>query len=209
MQASLMASAGPLTFAAGALWMAASLGHVAVLTGLVRDEALLGLVAIPVLVSFVPLLGALVGTWLRFFRSVNAAGRLGLAGSVLGCAGVVAFLVASLATGAGEPESDRFGWANVAAVGCLLGVRVGYVLFGVGVLADRPLPWGNALPLLAGSTVVLGLPFEWFGVPALLPLPWGIPVLGFLHFAATGACWLLLGVAMTDRKREPRATEAI
>jgi hypothetical protein len=57
-----------------------------------------------------------------------------------------------------------------------------------------------------GSTVVLSLPFDWFGVPALLPVQWATP---FLHFAITGACWVLLGIALLDPRREPQPTAAI
>ena len=64
----------------------------------------------------------------------------------------------------------------------------------------------SLLPLLLGLTVVLSLPFNWFGVPAFLPSQWATP---FLHFALTGACWVLLGMALMDQRREPQPTAAI
>jgi hypothetical protein len=56
-----------------------------------------------------------------------------------------------------------------------------------------------------GLTVVLSLPFDWFGVPAFLPSQWANP---FLHFAITGACWVLLGIAMMDQRRGSQLTAA-
>jgi hypothetical protein len=202
----LIALAGPLTIVVGALWVVASFGDFAFQTGLARDEALLGLVAIPFILSFVPLLFALIGACLRFYRSADALGRLGLALSVAGCGGVIVFMLASMMSGEVAPEAGQRPWVNYAAVGCVLSIRIGYILFGVSALINRPLPRGNLLPLLVGATIVLSLPLDWFGVPALLPSQWATP---FLHFASTGACWVLLGIAMTDQRREPQPTAAI
>ena len=95
---------------------------------------------------------------------------------------------------------------NYSAVGCVLSIRIGYILFGVDALRYRLLPRWNLLPLLLGSTVVLSFGFDWFGVPAFLPEPLVTP---FLYFAITGACWVLLGIAMMDQRREPQPTAAI
>ena len=71
----LIALAGPLTILVGALWVAAALGDFAFQTGLASDEAHLGIVFIPFIFSFVPLLFALIGTRLRFHESrVRSAG---------------------------------------------------------------------------------------------------------------------------------------
>ncbi len=45
----------------------------------------------------------------------------------------------------------------------------------------------------------LSFPLDWFGVPALFPSEWATP---FLHFAITGACLVLLGVALMERTRD-------
>jgi hypothetical protein len=84
---------------------------------------------------------------------------------------------------------------------CLLSIRIGYILFGVDALRYRLLPRWNLAPLLVGSTVVLSLPFDWFGAPAFLRLQGATP---FLHFALTGACWLLLGMALMEQRRQPQ-----
>jgi hypothetical protein len=205
-KARLIALAGPLTIVVGALWVVSSIGHFAFQTGLFSDEALLGFVAIPFFFAFVPLLFALIGARLRFHQSAGVLGRLGLALSVAGCAGVVVFLLAHLLLSEAAPEVGQRPWVNYAAVGCVLSIRIGYILFGVDALRYRLLPRANLLPLLVGSTVVLSLPLDWFGVPAFLPSQWATP---FLHFAITGACWVLLGIAVMDQRREPQLTAAI
>ena len=202
----LIALAGPLTILVGAMWVVASIGAFAFQTGLARDEAFVGFLAIPFFFSFVPMLFALIGTRLRFHPSAGGLGQLGLALSVAGCAGVIVSVLANILLGGGAPEVDQRPWVNYAAVVCFLSIRIGYILFGVDALRYTLLPRWNLLPLLLGATVVLSLPFDWFGVPAFLPPQWATP---FLHFALTGACWVLLGIALMDPRREPQPTAAI
>lgn len=205
-KARLIALAGPLTIVVGALWLVVSIGDFAFRTVLAGDEAFLGFIAIPFFLSFVPLLFALIGTRMRFNPSAGSLGRLGLALSVAGSAGVIVSVLASILIGGVAPEVAQSLWVNYAAVVCFLSIRIGYLLFGVDALRYRLLPRWNLLPLLVGSTVALSLPFEWFGVPAFLPLPWVTPL---LHFALTGACWVLLGMALMDPRQEPQPTAAI
>ena len=61
-------------------------------------------------------------------------------------------------------------------------------------------------PGLVGSTFVLSFVLDLFGVPAFLPSQWANP---FLHSALTGVCWVLLGIAMMDQRREPQPTGVI
>jgi hypothetical protein len=199
-----IALAGPLTILVGALWLVSSLGDFAFQTGLVSDEGQVGLVAIPFFLSFVPLLFALVGTRLRFHPSAGALGRLGLALSVAGCAGVIVAVLATILFGGVAFEGAQV--LNYATVACFLSIRLGYLLFGVDALRSRLLPRWNLLPLLLGLTAVLSLPLSWFGAPAILPAQWADP---FLHFAASGACWVLLGMAMLDQRWEARAAAVI
>jgi hypothetical protein len=103
------------------------------------------------------------------------------------------------------PEVEQPTRANYAAVVCFLSIRIGYILFGVDALRYRLLPRWNLLPLLVGLTVVLSLPFDWFGVLALLPSQWATPL---QHFAITGVCWVLMGIALMDPRREPKLTAA-
>lgn len=205
-KARLIVLAGPLTIVVGALWLVSSIGDFAFQTGVFSDEALLGLVAIPFFLSFVPLLFALIGTRLRFHPSAGVLGKVGLALSVAGCAGVLVFMLANSLLSQVASEVGQVPWVNYVGVSCVLSIRIGYILFGADALRYRLLPRGNLLPLLVGSTVVLSLPLDWFGVPAFLPSEWATP---FLHFAITGACWVLLGIAMMDQKREPQPATAI
>ncbi len=205
-KARLIAWAGPLTILVGALWLMSALGDLAFQTGLLGDEAFLGLVSIPFFLSFVPLLFALIGTRLRFHPSVGGLGRLGLALSVAGGAGVIVAVLVSLLLGGAAPEVAQGLWLNYAAALCVLSIRVGFILFGLDALRSRVLSRWNLLPLLLGLTVVLSLPMEWFGAPALLPTQWANP---FLHFALTGVGWVLLGIAMLDQKRASRPAAAL
>ena len=204
-KARLIALAGPLTIVVGGLWVVTSIGDFIFQTWLSGDEAFLGFFVIPFLFSFAPLLFALIGTRLRFQESAGVLGRLGLALSVAGCAGVIVSVLANILLSGMAPGGAQQPWLNYMAVLCLLSIRIGYILFGVDALRYRPLPHWNLLPLLLGSTVVLSLPFDWFGVPAFLPSQWVTP---FLHFALTGTCWVLLGVAMMGQRQAHEAVAA-
>ena len=206
----LIALAGPLTILVGSMWVVVSLSDFLLRIGLGGDEKFWDLfvafLSLPFFLSFVPLLFALIGTGLRYHQAAGVPGKVGLALSVAGCAGVIVAVLANLLLGSVAPEVGQPSWLNYAAVVCLLSIRIGYILFGVDALRYRLLPRWNLLPLLLGSTVVLSFGFEWFGVPAFLPSQWAIP---FLHFALTGVCWVLLGMAMMDQSREPQPTAAI
>ena len=205
-KARLIALAGPLTVLVGAMWLVSSIADLVLRIGLARDEEFLGFVAIPFFLSFVPLLFALIGIVSRFHRSAGVLSRFGLALSVAGCAGWIVAVLASSLLGGVALEVGQPPWVNYAAVFCLLSIRLGYILFGVDALRLRLLPHWNLMPLLVGLTLVLSLPLGWFGVPAFLPSAWASP---FLHFAISGGCWALLGMAMLDQKRAPQPTAAI
>jgi hypothetical protein len=202
----LMIWAGPLTILVGSVWLLPSIGEIVQLTGLAIPEIVWVFWSFPFFLSFVPLLFALIGTRLRFHQDAGGIGRLGLALSVAGCAGVIVSVLANILLSGGAPEVDQRRWLNYAAVVGVLSIRIGYILFGVDALRYRLLPRWNLLPLLLGSTVVLSLSLDWFGVPAFLPSQWATP---FLHFALTGVCWVLLGIALMDQSREPQPTAAI
>lgn len=203
----LIALAGPLTILVGSVWLVASLSDLVRLTGLVEGERIwdlfLAVWALAFFLSFVPMFFALAGTRLRFHPSAGVLGRLGLAVSVAGGAGVIVAVLANLLLGGLAPVVNQLSWANYAAVISFMSIRIGFILFGMDALRNKPLPRWNLLPLLLGLTVVLGLPFEWFGVPGLLPVPWFTPS---LHSTLTGTCWVLLGVALMDPGREPQPT---
>lgn len=205
-KARLITWASPLTILVGSMWVVTSIGDFLFQTGLASDEAFLVIWVIPFFFSFVPLLFALIGTRLRFHQAAGIPGRLGLGLSVAGCAGVIVSVLAHLLLSGLAPAVEQRTWVNYAALVCFLSIRIGYIMFGIDALRYRLLPRWNLLPLLVGSTLVLSFPFDWFGVPAFFPSQWATP---FLHFAITGVCWVLLGIAMMDPRREPQPTAAI
>lgn len=193
--------AGPLTVVVGVLWMVSALGDLAFQVGLIVDDSLASLVGLPFLLSFIPLLPALVGTWRLFQRSVGIAGRLGLLVSVLACAGMLACLiVGSLAH---NPSNDQPTQASYGAFVGFIGIRFGLLLFGVDCLNTRPMPRWNGLPLLVGATVVMVVPFDWFGVPALVP---GLALSPLWHFSISGVSWILFGIGMIGQAAPSQPT---
>jgi hypothetical protein len=203
-KARLMALAGPLTVLVGVVWLAAALGDLLARIGLGGDEAFwdlfVALWSLPFFLSFIPLLFALIGTQLRFSQSAGALGRIGLGLSVAGCAGLIVAVLVQLLAGAAAATGQPT-WINYAAAVGFLIIRLGLLLFGVSAWQRRLLPRWNFAPLLLGATVVLSLPFEWFGVPPLVPVPWITPM---LHFALSGAAWVLLGLALRGTERASR-----
>lgn len=199
-KARLITLAGPLTILVGSMWVVASIGEFVLLTGLGSADTFWDIFWLfPILFSFVPLLFALIGTRLRYKEAAGGVGRLGLILSVAGCAGMIIFALASMLLGLVTPEVEQGSWANYVIAACLLSLMIGYMLFGVDALRYRLLPRWNLLPLLAGSTIVLRFAPDWFGVPNYHPLQFGV---SFLHFAITGACWVLLGIVMMDQRRQ-------
>jgi uncharacterized membrane protein YeaQ/YmgE (transglycosylase-associated protein family) len=127
--------------------------------------------------------------------------------SVLGGAGVIGSLLARmlLSMFAPEPQVGAVPWVGYAAVAAFWSVWIGYILFGVDAVRYRLLPRWNLLPGLLGATIVLGVGFEWFGVPALFPSNWLSPT---LFTSINGACLLLLGIAMMDQRQRSQLTTA-
>jgi hypothetical protein len=196
----LIALAGPLTILVGAMWVVASIGEIVLLTGLGGADTTFWeyFNLIPSFLSLVPLLFALIGTRLRFQQSAGVPGRLGLALSVAGCAGMIVSLLASILLIRVAPEVDRPFWVNFmnyAGGFCLLSIMIGYILFGVDALRYRLLPRWNLSPLLLGSTLVFGFALGWFG-RSMSPYAGA-----FLQLAITGVCWVLLGLAMAGVRR--------
>ena len=189
-----------LSILVGVMWSLPALGSV-----LARTEAAVSLWALPFFLSFIPMLFAVIGIRRRFLQSAGGLGRVGLTVSVAGSAGVIAFAIGSMLWGESGSSADYSSWMNVAAAFCVLAFRVGFVLFGADALRHRLLPRWHALPLMLGCTLIFGLTMDWFGVPALLFAPPKLNV-SFLHFVLSGACWMLLGLALVD---QPHQSEAV
>jgi hypothetical protein len=199
----LIALAGPLTILVGSMWMGASIGEFVLLAGLASADTFWDAFwFFPVFLSFIPMLFALIGSRLRFHQAASGLGRLGLVLSVAGCAGMIVFVLASMLLGVVAPESEQDVWPDYVMAVCILSLTIGYILFGVDALRYRLLPRWNLLPLLVGClTVVFLFAPEWFAVPSYHPLQLAA---SFLHFAITGACWILLGIVIIEQRQEPQ-----
>jgi hypothetical protein len=116
----LIALAGPLTILVGSVWLVWPIGDVVLRTGLADAETFVTFWSIPLFLSFVPMLFALIGTRLRFHQSASALGRLGLALSVTGCAGVIVAVLVQLLLSGAASEVEQRSWVNYSAVICFL-----------------------------------------------------------------------------------------
>ena len=198
-RSTLSAWAGPLTVVVGVLWSMSALGDLALRMPFIGDDSLVGLVAIPFFLSFIPLLPALLGTSQLLWTLIGPTGRLGLTLSILGCVGVFAALIVGSLTN--QAPGDQ---PTLPGYGAFIGftaIRLGYLFVGIDCLTSRPMQRWNGLPLLLGSSAVLSLPFDWFGVPALLP---ALAISPFWHFCLSGACWILVGVTMPGRREQAK-----
>lgn len=205
MKTRLALGASLLAILVGLLWLASAAGDLVQQSGLLRDEFLIGFVAVPMYASFVLMLFAVIGTRQRYQAVSSPPGRLGLGLSLIGCAGLIVALLGSILLGTTAPDLAQGSWVNVSALACFLAVHSGYILFGVDALRLRLLPRWNLAPLLLGSSAVLGFTSSWFGVPSFLPQEWALPS---LHLAVTGLCWLMLGFSMMEPRHSSRTTPA-
>ena len=204
----LMPLAGPLTILVGSLWVLASIGEFVLLVGLGSPDSFWDIFWFyPVMLSFFLMIPTFIGTRLRYIQSVSDLGRLGLILSVAGCMGMCVFLLVSIVLGAFGIEQET--WPNYVITACFLTPMIGHVLFGIDALRYKLLPRWNVMPLLVGLPSILLI------VPDLL-IDGGTPnhfeltlITTFLRFALTGACWVLLGIALMDQRREPQPTAAI
>jgi hypothetical protein len=206
-KARLITLAGPLTILVGSMWLVASIGEMVILIEPSSADTFWDVFwLLPVFLSFIPMLFAQIGTRLRFHPSAGVPGRLGLALSVAGCAGMIGFVLASMLVGVIAPQIEQVSWPDYVMAVCFLSLMIGYILFGVDALRYRLLPRWNLLPLLLGSTVLFRIAPDWFGLRNYHPLQLSAY---FLHLAIIGACWVLLGIAMMDQRRELQPTTAI
>ena len=204
----LMTLAGPLTIIVGMLWVLASMGEFVLLVGLGSPDSFWDVFWIfPVMLSFILMIPAFVGTRLRYTQSVSNLGRLGLILSVAGCVGMCVFLLVGMVLGAFGIEQEP--WPNYVIAACFLTPMVGHIFFGIDALRYRLLPRWNVMPLLVGLPSILLI------VPSLLidgstPNRFELTLITtFLRFVLTGACWVLLGIALMEQRREPQPTAAI
>jgi len=204
----VMTLAGPLTIIVGMLWVLASIGEFVLLVGLGSPDSFWDVFWLfPVSLSFLLMIPAFIGTRLRYQESAGGIGRLGLALSVAGCVGMCMFFLVGFVLGAFGIEQET--WPNYVIAVCFLTPMIGHILFGLDALRNKLLPRWNVMPLLVGLPSILLI------VPDLLidgstPNHFELTLITtFLRFALTGACWVLLGIALMEQRREPQPTAAI
>lgn len=203
-KAKLVALAGPLTILVGAMWIVASVGEMVLLIEPAFSDTFWDAFwFFPVFLSIIPMLFALIGTRLRFHQAASRAGKLGLALSVAGCAGLIIFVLASILLNILAPEVEQVSWPDYVMAICLMSLTIGYVLFGVDALRYRLLPCWNLLPLLLGAAVVFRFAPDLLGMRNYHPLQLAAY---FLHLVITGACWVLLGIVMMAQRQEIQPT---
>lgn len=151
--------------------------------------------------AFVPLALGLLGLALGPARHVEAPGRVGLGGAILGAfsstlsAGVM--LVGSAASVSMPAWLENI-WV-LWWIGGLL-VYVGMAVFGVYALRNRPLPRWNGLPLALGLSPLIVV-----AASELLALPWTDDTAMGSALAIMGVGWLLMGLVLMPRNARETA----
>jgi hypothetical protein len=206
----LMTLAGPLTIIIGLLWALASIGEFVLLVGLGSPDSFWDVFWVyPVALSFLLMIPAFIGTRLRYQEAASGIGRLGLILSVTGCTGMFLFVLILFLMGIFLPQVQQDTWPNYGIGACILSIMIGHVLFGIDALRNKLLPRWNLMPLLVGLPTILLI------APSLLierstPNQFELTLITtFLRFGLTGACWVILGLALMDQGREPQPAAAI
>jgi hypothetical protein len=204
----LMTLAGSLTIIVGFLWVLASIGEFVLLVGLGSPDSFWDVFWLyPVALSFILMIPAFIGTRLRFEAAAGGIGRLGLTLSVAGCVGMCIFLLVGFILGAFGIEQDT--WPNYVIAICFMTPMIGHILFGIDGLRYKLLPRWNVMPLLVGLPSILLI------VPDLLidrstPHQFELTLITtFLRFALTGACWVLLGIAIAGPRQGHEPAPAV
>jgi hypothetical protein len=206
----LMTLAGPLTILVGLLWVLASVGEFVLLVGLGSPDTFWDIFwFFPIALSFMLMIPAFIGTRLRYSGVSGGIGRLGLILSVAGCGGMCLFALVLFLMGVLMPHIEQDMWPDYGLAACFFSVMIGHVLFGIDALRYKLLPRWNVMPLLVGLPTILLIG------PSLLidgstPNQFELTLITtFLRFALTGACWVLMGIALMDHRREPHPAAAI
>ena len=206
----LMTLSGPLTIIVGLLWVLASIGEFVLLVGLGSPDTFWDIFWFyPILLSFVLMIPAFVGTRLCYQEVAGGIGRLGLTLSVIGCAGMFLFVLVLFLMSILLPQVEQDTWPNYGIGVCILSVMIGHILFGIDALRYKLLPRWNLMPLLVGLPTILLI------VPSILidgskSNHFELTLITtFLRFVLTGACWVLLGIALMDQRRESQPATAI
>jgi hypothetical protein len=197
--------ASPLTIIIGLLWVLASIGEFVLLVGLGSPDTFWDMFwFFPVLLSFVLMIPTFIMTRLRYHDAAGAPGRLGLILSIAGCVAMCLFVLFGNLIDVVAPALDDGKWPDYVTSACFFIIMIGHMLFGIDALRNKLLPRWNVTPLLVSVPAVLLI------VPSLIieenwPRDFHLVLITtFLRFSLTGICWVLLGIAMNDKRREPK-----
>jgi hypothetical protein len=204
----LIASAGPLTIAVGALIL---VGPISDLVQLVRPPFTETLWEIfhfqTAAMSVAVMLPAFTGTWLRYKAVAGGLGRLGLILNVAGCGTFCLALSANFLLDALRLLKHPIG-PNYAMAASIVSILIGHILFGIDALRYKLLPRWNAMPLLVGSLFfLLTMPklFVESNSPEYFAFEFTI---ASLQAATVGLCWVLMGIAMMGQRPAHEAAAA-
>lgn len=196
-----LALAGLLTIVIGVLWLAASGGELVLLFGLASPATFWDVFwLLPIALSFILMIPALIVTWLRHHAAAGVPGRLGLLLSIAGCMGMWGFVLAGSLMDLAAPAFDDGEWPNYVIAACFVSIMLGHLLFGVDALRRRLLLRRNALPLPVGLPTVL-LSVSTLLIERVPPADsHAVLITNFRRFALTGLGWVLLGLVLLDPK---------
>jgi hypothetical protein len=202
----LMAWTAPLMVIVGLLWLLAAFTEFMLVAGITSLNTFWDPIwRIPFDLSFFLMLPALLGLRLHTHAGASFTGRFGLLLSVAGCAGMVSLPLIMGVVNATVPPDQVGTLPDYIMAVCLPSIMVGQVLFGVDALRFSLLPRWNFLPLLSGLAI---LPLLVVITRILMIMRWSeLQIIGFtsLELAIFGACWVLMGFAMTGQQRKPSA----
>jgi len=186
--------AGPLTAFIGAMWVIASFGELMIFLDARNGETFWDFFWMPwVVLSLALLPVAVVATWRRFQHAIGLPGVAGLGISLASSVGILLWIVVSaFSFGSVSPGE----WFLTVSDLTVAGMALGYLLFGIDLMrgnADVRWKW---LPVVAAAAALLHFAPDLLGAGK-----YGAVRLGFyaLHYAVTGVCLLLFGVAMSNR----------
>lgn len=203
----LSAWAGPLTCMVGVMWLIGSMGELVLWAKLGSADTFWDFVwFVLVALSFIPMPFALIGTLLRYQDGADLLGKIGLRLSVAGCVGIIVLVFSLMGVGMVAPDLDQKLWSDYGTAVCFLSLFGGYMLFGISALRYGILPRWNVLPVLIGVPLLLHPLSEWYNVSPYSPASFAV---GFLYFVTTGMCWILIGMAMMEQRREAEPTPAL
>jgi hypothetical protein len=206
----LIAWSAPLLIIAGLLWLVAAFTEFMLVAGITSLNSVWDPIwLIPFSLSFFALLPAFLGLRLRTQAAASFTGRLGLNLSVAGCAGMLSLPLIMMLVNVTVPPDQVGTLPDYVTAVCKLCILVGQVLFGVDALRFSLLPHWNFLPLLSGLAI---LPYLVVVTRILMILRWSeLQIIGLtsLEMAISGACWLLMGIALLGQRQHQESAAAI